>query len=122
MGDMLHTVTADDTAIALGSGDVPALATPRLIAWMEAATVDAAAVLIAPGETTVGTDVRIKHLRATPVGGTVECTAIPRMIGEGHAYAFAVRASDEAGDMVAEGEIERAVVDRQRFLARLTQR
>lgn len=118
---MLHTVTADDTAIALGSGDVPALGTPRLIAWLEAATVDAAAAFIAPGDTTVGTAVRIRHLRATPVGGTVECVAIPREIGDGRAYAFAVRATDEAGETVAEGEIERAVVDRRRFLARLTQ-
>jgi predicted thioesterase len=119
---MLHTVTADDTAIALGSGDVPVLATPRLIAWMESATVDAVAAFIGAGDTTVGTAVRIKHLRATPVGGTVECIAIPREIGEGRAYAFAVRATDESGETLAEGEIERAVVDRERFLARLTQR
>jgi len=119
---MLHTVTVDDTAIALGSGDVPVLATPRLIAWMEAATVDAVAALIGPKDTTVGTAVRITHLRATPVGGTIECTVIPREIREGRAYAFAVRATDEAGETLAEGEIERAVVDRERFLTRLTQR
>lgn len=119
---MLHTVTVDDTAIALGSGDVPVLATPRLIAWMEAATVDAVAALIGPEDTTVGTAVRIKHLRATPVGSTIECMAIPRMIGDGGAYAFAVRATEEAGNTIADGEIERAVVDRERFLARLTQR
>ena len=43
---MRHEVTDTDTAAALGSGDVPVLATPRLIAWMEAATVRAAAALL----------------------------------------------------------------------------
>ena len=52
---MRYEVTDADTAAALGSGDVPVLGTPRLIAWMEAATVQAAAALLRPGQTTVGT-------------------------------------------------------------------
>jgi fluoroacetyl-CoA thioesterase len=58
---MRHEVTDADTAAALGSGDVPVLATPRLIAWMEAATVRAAAAFLVKGQTTVGTAIRIEH-------------------------------------------------------------
>ena len=67
-GRMRHEVTDADTAAALGSGEVPVLATPRLIAWMEAATVRAAAAFLATGQTTVGTAIRIEHRRATSPG------------------------------------------------------
>ena len=50
-----------DTATALGSGDVAVLATPRLLAWLEAATVAAAADVVGPGETSVGTRVELEH-------------------------------------------------------------
>ncbi|MET7288073.1 hotdog domain-containing protein [Streptomyces sp. NPDC005573] len=114
---MRHDVTDDDTATALGSGDVPVLATPRLIAWLEAATVRAAAPYTGPDRTTVGTAVRIEHLRATHVGGQVEVTAEPPS-GDGRRLTFAVRAVDGSGALVASGEIDRAVVDRRRFLGR----
>ena len=55
---MRHEVTDNDTAAALGSGDVPVLATPRLIAWMEAATVRAVTAFLGRGQTTVGTAIR----------------------------------------------------------------
>ena len=64
---MHHEVTDIDTAVALGSGDVPVLATPRLIAWMEAATVRAVAAFLKTGQTTVGTAIRIEHRRPTRV-------------------------------------------------------
>ncbi|WP_256638751.1 thioesterase family protein [Streptomyces murinus] len=73
----VHRVTDADTARALGSGEVPVLGTPWLIAWLEAATVRAAAPFTGPGETTVGTAVRVRHLRATHVGGRVEVTSGP---------------------------------------------
>jgi len=69
---MRHEVTDADTAVALGSGDVPVLGTPRLIAWMEAATVRAAAGVLDPGQTTVGTAIRIEHRRATLTHGGLE--------------------------------------------------
>ena len=65
---MRREVTDADTAAAVGSGDVAVLATPRLIAWLEAATVASAAPFVGPGQTSVGTAVRIEHRRATPVG------------------------------------------------------
>ncbi|MFV0137847.1 thioesterase family protein [Streptomyces sp. HMX87] len=108
-------MTEADTAVTLGSGDVPVLATPRLIAWLEAATVRAAAPFTAAGQTTVGTAVRVEHLRATAVGGYVDVSAEPPDAA-GRRLTFRVRAVDGTGRPVAEGEIDRAVVDRQRFL------
>ena len=115
---MRHEVTDADTAAALGSGDVPVLATPRLIAWMEAATVRSAAPFLRAGETTVGTGVRVDHRRASPVGGSLEITAIRQDdASAGRRLTFVVTAVDASGHVVATGEIDRAVVDRASFLA-----
>lgn len=114
---MHHEVTDIDTAVALGSGDVPVLATPRLIAWMEAATVRAVAAFLETGQTTVGTAIRIEHRRPTRVGGSVEITAAPPRDVAGSRLTFYVQAVDGSGEVVAVGEIDRAIVDRQRFLA-----
>lgn len=112
-----HTVTDDDTALALGSGDVPVLATPRLVAWLEAATVQAALPLLGADQTSVGTAVRIEHRRASAVGAEVETTATLEWRGERGRLTFSVSAVDGSGQVVAVGEIERAVVERVRFLA-----
>jgi fluoroacetyl-CoA thioesterase len=114
---MRHEVTDTDTAAAMGSGDVPVLATPRLIAWMEAATVRAVAGFLGRGQTTVGIAIRIEHRRATPVGGSVEITATPPRDVVGSRLTFHVQAVDGSGVVVAAGEIDRAIVDRLRFLA-----
>lgn len=114
---MRYEVTETDTAAHVGSGDVPVLATPRLIAWLEAATVQAAAPFTGPGQTTVGTAVRIEHRRATDVGGTVDVTAQPAQ-PDGRRVTFRVQAVDGAGKVVAEGEIDRVIVDRHKFLSR----
>jgi len=113
---MRHEVTEADTATALGSGDVPVLGTPRLIAWMEAATVRAAASLLRTDQTTVGTAIRIKHRRATAVGGSVEIMAKPPLDAGSGRLTFEVEAVDQSGRVVAAGEIDRAIVDRERFV------
>jgi fluoroacetyl-CoA thioesterase len=111
---MRHEVTADDTALALGSGEVEVLGTPRLVAWLEAATVEVARGLVAEGETTVGSGVRIRHRRPTPVGGRIVTTAQLRE-RDGARLTFAVHAEDGHGQVVGDGEIDRAVVDRATF-------
>jgi predicted thioesterase len=111
-------VGADDTAQALGSGDVPVLATPRLLAWLEAATVAAIDEHLPTGTTTVGVRVHVEHLRATRPGGAV--TARATLVGvDGALLTFDVHAEDERGEVLARGNVTRAVVDRDRFLARL---
>ncbi|NMO93044.1 thioesterase family protein [Actinomycetospora sp. TBRC 11914] len=113
---MLHDVTDEDTAIALGSGDVAVLGTPRLVAWLEAATVATAEPLLDEGRTTVGTAVRVKHRRPTLVGGTIGCTAeVTSGPDEKGRITFAVRAVDGEGQVAGEGEIDRVVVDRGAF-------
>jgi fluoroacetyl-CoA thioesterase len=113
-------VTDDDTAIALGSGDVPVLATPRLLAWLEAATCAAAsgAGLLGEGRTSVGTRVSVEHLLATPVGGRVEARA-DLAHQDGRLVRFAVVATDGSGRLIATGEVTRVIVDRGRFTARI---
>ena len=119
-GRLSFTVTADDTAIALGSGDVPVLATPRLIAWLEAATV-AACPPLGSDETSVGTRVDVEHLAATPVGAPVEVTAALAH-QDGRLLRFSVAAVHHVGDgqpvLVAQGRVTRVIVRRDPFLAR----
>jgi predicted thioesterase len=126
MTTLRFTVTEQDTAIALGSGDVPVLATPRLLAWMEQATVVAAAAAVDPASTTVGTEVWMRHRRATAVGAMVE-VEVTEVTDRDRGMSFGVVArevpdgdgSGAAGREIAEGRVVRAVVDRAAFLARL---
>ncbi|MCK5891896.1 hotdog domain-containing protein [Aeromicrobium sp.] len=115
MADLTRTVTADDTARAVGSGDLDVLGTPVVIAWCEAATM--AALELEPQLTSVGTHVDVRHLAPSPVGAMIEVHAEVTERTERSAT-FAVEARD-GGTVVASGTVVRAVVDRERFLARL---
>ena len=111
-----HTVTVDDTAAALGSGDLAVLATPRLLAWIEEAT--CAALDLDPASTSLGTRVEIEHLAASQVGAEVTATATV-VHRDGRLVRFQVVAHDDDGTVLASGEIRRVVVDRERFLSRM---
>lgn len=115
-------VTDTDTALALGSGELPVLGTPRLIAWLEAATVEAAAQFLTAGQTSVGAAIRVEHRRATPVGGTVIVTATAPLEAEGRRLTFSVQAHDAPGHLIAHGEIDRVIVDTDQFLATIATR
>ncbi|WP_418062678.1 thioesterase family protein [Pimelobacter simplex] len=121
---LTFTVTDADTALALGSGSLPVLGTPRLLAWCEAATCAAVEGALGAGETSVGTRVELEHLAATGVGGSVEVTA-REVYADGRLrrYAVAVRnrgAEGRPGKLVGSGEVTRVVVDADRFLARIS--
>ncbi|HET6213742.1 MAG TPA: hotdog domain-containing protein [Micromonosporaceae bacterium] len=108
------TVTDADTAQALGSGDVPVLGTPRVLALAEAATVAATAAHLDPGWTTVGTRVDLAHRAPTPVGRTVVAEATLTKV-DGRRLLFEIVVRD--GDAVsADGRVERVLVDRHTFL------
>jgi fluoroacetyl-CoA thioesterase len=117
-GEIAITVGEADTAVALGSGDVPVLGTPRLLALAEAATVRALDGALAPGQTSVGTSVRLEHTAASPVGMQVTVTA--ELTGvDGRRMTFSIEAKDGHGAVAGLGTVERLVVDRDKFLARL---
>ena len=111
-------VTDADTAQALGSGDVPVLGTPRLLALAEAAAVAAVAPHLDEGQTTVGTAISLEHKRASPIGTPIEVEAELAGI-EGRTFFFNFIAygpgrGDEA--VIGAGTVERMLVDRDRFL------
>ncbi|HLN77599.1 MAG TPA: hotdog domain-containing protein [Nocardioidaceae bacterium] len=113
-------VTEADTAAAVGSGDLDVLGTPRLLAWCEAATCVAIASSLDPASTSVGTRVSLEHLGASPVGERVEVQASVAYV-DGRLVRFAVAASHVSdGRVVGTGEVTRVVVDRDRFLSRLS--
>ncbi|MGN6782352.1 MAG: thioesterase family protein [Marmoricola sp.] len=115
------TVGEDDTARAVGSGSLPVLGTPRLLAWAEAATCAAVADGLAPGATTVGTRVSLEHVAASPVGAVVSVTASVAHV-DGRLVRFTVAARDAEERLLGSGEVTRVVVDAERFLARLAGR
>ncbi|MEU8264389.1 hotdog domain-containing protein [Micromonospora sp. NPDC048999] len=108
------TVTDADTAQAVGSGDVPVLGTPRVLALAEAATVAATAIRMPPGSTTVGVRVELDHRAATPIGRTVIAGARLAKV-DGRRLLFEVTVTD-GDEVVADGRVERVLVDRQRFV------
>lgn len=110
------TVSDADTASALGSGDVEVLATPRVLALCEQATVAAVAASLDPSSTTVGTYVALNHRHPTFMGGTVVARAVLREV-DGARLEFDVEVRDGAV-VVASGVVRRAVVDRGRFTRR----
>ena len=110
------TVTDADTAQSLGSGDVPVLGTPRVLALAEAATVVATSRQMPGGVTTVGVRAEVEHRAPTPVGRRVTATATLAKV-DGRKLLFEVEVRD--GDaVVAEVRVERMLLDRQRFIAR----
>ena len=116
---LTHVVTDDDTAAAVGSGSLLVLGTPRLLAWLEAATCVCLAPVLPEGSTSVGTRVQVEHLAASPVGADVEVSA-SSAYEDGRLHRFTVSARDIAsGKVLAAGEITRVVVDAERFMARL---
>jgi fluoroacetyl-CoA thioesterase len=114
-------VTDADTAEAMGSGNVPVLATPRLLALAEAATVAAVAPHLADGLTTVGTAASLEHRKASPLGAQIVVEAeLTDVDGRRLVFGFIARPADTDEDVViGAGTVERVVVDAPRFLARL---
>ncbi|MCZ7535294.1 MAG: thioesterase [Acidimicrobiia bacterium] len=110
------TVAEPDTALFMGSGDVPVLSTPRVVALAEQAACEAVAGVLDPGITTVGSEVQLTHLAASPIGREVTAEAMLES-AEGRKLAFRVTVSDARG-LVAVGRIHRVVVVRDRFLER----
>lgn len=107
-------VSDADTAIALRTGDVPVVATPRVVQLAEEASVQALAGELDEGTTTVGYRVQLDHLAPTAVGGSMAAEATLEAV-ESRRLTFRVSVTDGRG-LVAAGKITRVVVEHTRFL------
>ncbi|MBI5879171.1 MAG: thioesterase family protein [Chloroflexi bacterium] len=116
-GRIERVVTEAITARHMGSGSVPVLATPMLILAMEEASHRAVEPCLPPGQSTVGTQVNIRHLAATPLGQTFRAEAELVEI-DGRRLRFRVVAFD-AIEKIGEGEHERFIIDVGKFAERL---
>jgi predicted thioesterase len=115
------TVADTDTAIAMGSGDVPVLGTPRLLALAEAATVAAIGPRLEPGQTSVGTSAAMEHKRPSPIGAEVVVEAELTEVDDRRlVFSFRARqiSSRDHVVVVGAGTLERILVDRDRFVSR----
>ena len=110
-------VTSDNTASAMGSGDLQVFATPSMVALMENAAMSAITEYLPDGSTTVGVKVDVSHIRATPLDVEVSATATVVEV-EGRKVIFKVEAFDVKG-LIGEGVHERFIVDREKFLSKL---
>ncbi len=110
-------VTADKTAASVGSGDMPVLATPMMMALMENAAMLAVAPQLAEGESTVGGQIESSHIVPTAVGKTVSATAT-LVKAEGRKLFFKIEAH-EGDKLLGKGTHLRFIVNREKFLGKL---
>ena len=113
-GEVATDVEKADTAAEVGSGSLLVYATPCMVALMEGAACEAIEAAMPEGKTSVGTELNIKHVAATPVGMAVRAEAEVTAV-DGNAISFNVVAYDEAGK-IGEGTHQRYIVNTQRFL------
>ena len=113
-GEAATLVEREDTATEVGSGSLLVYATPCMVALMEGAACEAIADALDDTKTTVGTELAISHISATPVGLEVRAEAEVTEVS-GKVVTFALRAFDEAGE-IGRGTHKRVIVNSQRFL------
>ncbi len=110
------SVTPENTALAMGSGSLPVLATPALVAMMEHAAVNALKGRLPEGIDSVGVAIQVEHLAASPVGMTVRAEAV-LTASDGRSYDFTIEAYDAKG-LVGRATHRRATVKADKFLQR----
>lgn len=108
------TVEEKNTARAMGSGSLPVLATPAMVAMMEHAACNALEGALAPEFTTVGVEMQVSHISASPVGMRVWAEAVLTET-DGRQFTFAIRAFDSAG-LIGKAVHRRASVKQAGFL------
>ena len=116
LGKQEIVVTEEQTAKVYGSGSLRVFGTPAMIALMENTALKSVAPYIGEGNGTVGTQLNVKHVAATPVGMKVTCeTKLVEV--EGRRLVFEVKAYDECG-LIGEGTHERFIVAEEKFQAK----
>lgn len=120
VGEAEAIVTDQLTAASAGSGLVPVFATPWMIALMEHASANAIQKFYGDGQTSVGIQVSISHLAATPIGMRVQARAQVTAV-DGRRVSFHVEAWDEK-EKIGEGTHVRAIIDEKKFMERVMQK
>ena len=110
-------VNNNNTAKALGSGDMDVFATPAMVALMENAAMNAVAPHLEEGQTTVGTQISTSHIKASALGATITATAVLAAV-DGRSLTFEITARD-GENIIGEGVHTRFIIDRERFLSKL---
>lgn len=110
-------VEEDDCATRWGNEGLHVLSTPSILGSMEKVCVDLMAPKLEPGEMTVGVDVQLAHLAPTPKGDTVTFEVVMRRDGRTIDVEFV--ATDSRGTVVSKGTHKRAIINKDRFLAKL---
>lgn len=113
-GQVSTLAEREDTAAEVGSGSLLVYATPCMVALMEGAACEAISAAIPEDKTSVGIELTISHLAATPIGMEVRAEAEVTAV-DGNIITFTVTAYDEAGK-IGEGTHKRAVITTQKFL------
>lgn len=113
-GEVSTLVEREDTAYEVGSGSLLVYATPCMVALMEGAACEAIAAVLPEEKSSVGVELNIRHISATPVGMEVRAEAEVTEV-EKNMVTFQVTAYDEAGK-IGEGTHKRAVISKQKFL------
>ena len=114
------TVTEADLSIAFGSGEVPALATPRIVALLEEATLVALEGALDPSQTSVGMRIHVDHLAPSPLGSEVVAhVELDQVDGRRLAFSAEARGEGADGPLLASATIIRVVVNTEAFLGRL---
>lgn len=113
IGSQTITVTEEQTAKQLGSGELAVFATPCMIALMENTAYKSVQGALENGQGTVGTLLNVKHLSATPIGMDVRCETKLIEIDRKR-LVFEIKAWDAHG-LIGEGIHERFIVDNKRF-------
>jgi predicted thioesterase len=116
------TVTVDEKNIASawGSGHLPVFSTPAMIALMEFTSLSAVQPLLPKGSSTVGTELNVKHMAASPIGSEIRCVAELIEVDR-RRLVFKVEAFDGAGK-IGEGTHGRFIVDNEHFLKKIQQK
>lgn len=110
------TVTEDKTAMSVGSGDMPVLATPMMIALMENAAMLAVAAELPEGCSTVGGHIESSHLKPSMLGAEVSATAtLTKVDGKKLFYDVVAKMGDS---IIGEGKHLRFIVNKEKFLGR----
>lgn len=109
-------VNENQTAESLGSGLLPVFSTPALVALMENTAMKL--IELPEGSSSVGTFISVKHMKASPVGEKISCTAT-LVEHEGRRYSFEIKAFDSKEDMIGEGNHERFMIDIEKFMSKI---